>query len=202
MIFLNEQIIHGGKSLHAAILLLFNKIIKYENIPPNWKTSLLIPIYKGNSKPKCDPSSYRPISLLPCLDNFFEKLLLDRFNIYLQSKCQIFPCLQQQGFQKGVSCITAAFNVQETVYHQIEQISKVFMAFLDIKGAYDSVWHKGLLCKVGQLGITGKILRLLVNSYYDLKCAIRGQGMTSLHVTFLQREINLSRNKYSISFLG
>ena len=100
----------------------------------------------------------------------------------MQSKCQLFPCLQQQGFQKGVSCITAAFNVQETIYHQIEQNSKVYMAYLDVKGAYDAVWHEGLFYKMGQLGITGKILRLLLNSYNDLKCAIRCHGMTSLPV--------------------
>ena len=80
-----NTLLYGGKALHAAIRILFNKIIKNENIPTSWKTSLLIPIYKGSGKPKSDPSSYRPVSLLPCLDKMFEKLLLDRFNTFLQS---------------------------------------------------------------------------------------------------------------------
>ena len=90
-----------------------------------------------------------------------------------------FPCVQQQGFQTGYSCITAVFNLHETVLYMSEQRSEVYSAFLDIQGAFDVVWHDGLFYKLGELGITGKLLRLLINSYSDINCVVRLQAKTS-----------------------
>ena len=56
-----------------------------------------------------------------------------------------FPSPQQQGVQKGLSCIIAAFNLQETVFTQIENGSNAYTACLDQKAALDSVWHMGFL---------------------------------------------------------
>ena len=64
----------------------------------------------------------------------------------------------------------------------MEQKSKVYVAYLDIKGAYDCVRHCGLFVKLGELGITGKMLRVLIQSYKDLKCVIRINGFTSTSV--------------------
>lgn len=159
---LNEHVIYGGPSLSNALVTLLNTILRCENIPKQWKTGIIIPLYKGRGKSKSDPYSYRPITLLTCFNKLFEKVILDRFNNFLNTSPQAFPNTQQHGFQKGLSCITAAFNLQETIYQQIERKSDVFAAFLDIKGAFDVVWHKGLFYKLGNLGIKGKLLRLLI----------------------------------------
>ena len=119
---------------------------------------------------------------MSCLNKLFEKLVLERCVSFIDSTGTQFPCLQQQGFQKGLSCITTSFNLQETIYYQLEQNSKVYVAYLDIKGAYDCVGHRGLFVKLGELGITGKMLRVLVQSYENLKCVIRINGFTSTSV--------------------
>ena len=179
---LNEHIIYGGDRLNTTICLLFNSILSSERIPEQWKTSIIIPLFKGNGKNKTLPNSYRPISLLSCLYKIFEKVLLERCQSFIRATGRQFPCPQQQGFQKGLSCITASFNLHESIYSQIEQNSKTYVAYLDIKGAYDYVWHNGLFTKVAELGITGKLLRVLTNSYTRLKCSIRINGQTSTSV--------------------
>ena len=142
------------------------------------ETSILIPIFKGKGKPKSNPSSYQPVSLLPCFCKLFEKILLQSMHTYIETN-KSFPSPQQQGFQRELSCITACFNLQETVFHQIENGSNAYVACLDQKAAFDSVWHMALFSKLGYLGFTGKLLRTIIDSYTDLKCVIRIHGTTS-----------------------
>ena len=175
----NEHIIHGGSTLCYALVELLNAIVDTENTPASWKTSIIIPLYKGNGKDKSAPTSYRPISLLTCFNKIFERIMLNRLESFTSLYCPVFPNPQQQGFQKSLSCVNAAFNLQETILHQWDQQTDVFVAFLDIKGAFDVVWHEGLFYKLANLGIVGKTLRTLMNSYQELKCVVKLQGMTS-----------------------
>ena len=112
----------------------------------------------------------------------FEKLLLDRANCFLKASQISFPCIQQQGFQKGYSCTTAAFNLQEAMNYIIENGGSPYVAFLDIKSAFDGVWHDALFLKLAQLGIRGKICRILIESYHRMSCSVKCNGITSLPV--------------------
>jgi len=84
-----------------------------------------------------------------------------------------------QGFQEGLSCATASFTLQDTVCHTIEKGSNAYVACLDQKAAFDSLWHKGLFLIICGLGLTGKILRLLIAAYSRLKCVVPVNGITS-----------------------
>lgn len=175
----NEHMINGGETIIHSLVTLFNKIIAAQTIPDNWRGSIIIPLYKGSGKPRTDPNSYRPISLISCMSKIFERLILDRINDYIRSQAIKFPCNEQQGFQKGLSCMTASFNLQESIYYNLEMGCNVFVAFLDVQKAFDSVWHDALFVKLHSLGIAGKIWNVLVNSYTDLKCNIRMNGAIS-----------------------
>ena len=153
--------------------MLFNSIFVHERIPVAWKTSVVIPIYKGKGKSKSDPNSYRPISLIPVFCKVFERAILNRINSHLLNNRIPFPNSQQHGFQKGPSCITAAFNWQETIFHQVERASNAYVTFLDQKAAFDSVNHKCLFTKLSILGIPGKLLRILRSTYEDLTAKVR-----------------------------
>lgn len=84
----------------------------------------------------CD--NYRPVALLPCLFKNFEKNILSRISEFLTLSAH-FPNVQQQGFQKSLSCLTASFNLQETILHNTEQGHNVNVSFLDSNEAFDSV---------------------------------------------------------------
>ena len=62
----NEHLIFGGDKYVKCVTTLFNIIIKQGSIQNDWENGIIVPIYKGNDKPKTLPDSYRPISLLPC----------------------------------------------------------------------------------------------------------------------------------------
>ena len=176
---LYEHIIRAKQPIDMALTALFNSVLNFEEIPGQWKTSLLIPLYKGKGKDKSDPSSYRPVSLIPVFCKIFEKVLLNRVTTEFQLRLIDFPSNQQNGFQRNLSCLTTAFNMQETVYYQIENNSDVYVAFLDQKAAFDSVRHRALLLKLGRLGLVGKTLRIIQTSYTNLQCKIKLSNATS-----------------------
>ena len=91
-----------------------------------------------------------------------------------------FPCPQQQGFQKQLSCLTAAFNLQETICANLDLHSNVYAAFLDTEKAFDTVWHSGLFYKLHNLGIKGKISRIIKHNLKSKQrteeCCQKGQN--------------------------
>ena len=106
----SEHKLNALQPVNKALDMLFNSSFVHERILVTWKTSVVIPIYKGKGKSKSDPNSYRPISLIPVFCKVLERAILNRINSHLLNNRIPFPNSQQHGFQKGPSCITAAFN--------------------------------------------------------------------------------------------
>ena len=150
---------------------LFNSIIHLGKIPTIWKKDIIVPIHKGNNKPKKSPDSYRPIALLPCLMKLFEKILIQRIRLHILPSTQ-FPNPQQQGFQPSLGSITASFNLQETIFHNIEHGSPVYVAFLDTQKAFDTVWRHGLMFKLRHLGVTGSLWTLIDDCHSNTFCSV------------------------------
>jgi hypothetical protein len=119
-----EHIIFGGPRLHRCIAKLFNGIILQGKIPYAWKKGFIIPLYKVGDKQKTSTNSYRPVALLSCFLKIFESVQNSRTEEYIL-KNQSFPNKQPQGFEEKLGSITASFNLQETIYHQLEQGSNV-----------------------------------------------------------------------------
>lgn len=131
-----------------AILLLtyiFNAIIRTTKIPIQWKYSLIRMIHKPD-KPFTDPSSYRPISLLPLCSKVFEKLLLYRI-LPLVHDAGILPN-HQFGFRAGHSTVHQLHRVVDFLATALEQKRYAAGIFLDVSQAFDRVWIDGLLSKL------------------------------------------------------
>jgi hypothetical protein len=157
---------------------MFNGILKLNYIPSDWKKSIIVPIHKGNKKPKSDPNSYRPVSLLCTIFKVFEKVVFERIQSFILCETH-FPDVQQQGYQKGLSCTTASFILQETIYHNIENKSNVYAAFLDSTKAFDSVWRKGLMVKLYRLGIKDIIWSIIDDCHIDTQSSVVVNGCMS-----------------------
>ena len=109
----------------------------------------------------------------------YEKVLLNRIQKWLKKESIPFPSSQQQGFQENKGCITASFNLHETVLHNQELGSKVFIAFADISKAYDTVLHHGLMYFLKKLGIKGKILNSIESCYHNISSFVRVNNFNS-----------------------
>ena len=77
----NEYIISTKQIMIPIYVKLFNAILETGNIPTDWLTGIIIPIYK-NKGSNLDPGNYRPITLLSCLGKLFTSILNNRLCKY------------------------------------------------------------------------------------------------------------------------
>ena len=69
----------------------------------------------------------------------------------------------QSGFKSRGSCINQLISITHEIYQSFDADYEVqgVGVFLDIFKALDKVWHEGLIFKLKQNGISGKLLNLI-----------------------------------------
>ena len=103
-------------------------------------------------KPVGNPKSYRPISLLCVPYKILERL------IYARVEPLIDPLLpkEQAWFQRGKSTVDQVVLLTQNIEDSFDTKKKAVAVFVDLTAVYESVWHRGLTCK---------LLRLLPNKH-------------------------------------
>ena len=129
----------------CLICKLFNAIIRLGYFPNKWKKSIIIMIPKPG-KDHTMPSSYRPISLLPCMSKLFEKCLLLRIIPYLRAH-NVIPA-HQFGFREKHGTIEQVNRITSEVRTAFEHREYCSAIFLDVSQAFDRVWLDGLMHKI------------------------------------------------------
>ena len=89
---------HLPRSGMNFLLHIFNFSWTSHSFPSIWKTSSIIPIHKME-KPLDSPASFRPISLTSCVSKLFERIILFRALVFLESNSIL--SLRQAGFRLG-----------------------------------------------------------------------------------------------------
>ena len=69
----------------------------------------------------------------------------------------------QSGFKPGDSCVNQLLSIIHEIYQSFDDNLEVRAVFLDISKAFDEVWHKGLIYKLKQNGISGNILNTIID---------------------------------------
>ena len=67
----------------------------------------------------------------------------------------------QSGFKPGDSCINQLLSITHGINASLDEGYEVRGVFFDISKAFDKVWNEGLIFKLEQNGISGKLLRLI-----------------------------------------
>ena len=60
----------------------------------------------------------------------------------------------QSRFRPGNSCINQLLSIAHESYQSFDDYLEVRAVFLDISETFDQVWHKGLIFKLKQNGIS------------------------------------------------
>ena len=166
-----EHIVYASDILTLILCLLFNACIRNEYVPICFKRGVQIPLFKGKNACSLDPNNYRGITLLSSFNKLFEVLLWSRLELWWTENRIISDC--QGACRKGTSSIHSAFMLQEAVATSRETGNKCFVAYFDVAKAFDSVWINGLFRQLYDLGVTGKIWRILRKAYIGFKCRVR-----------------------------
>ena len=162
------------------ILKFFNTLWQNGYVLESWKKAQVSAIPKPG-KPSKDPSSYRPISLTPHISKIYERLIANRLDYFIEKK-NIIP-LCQSGFRRGRSCIENLTKISAHVKKAMMQRRPVMAAFFDIKRAFDTVWHRGLLNKLYQAGISKNLYRFFESFLQNRTIQVKvGPSLSEPHV--------------------
>ncbi len=77
------------------------------------------------------------------------------------------------------SSLEVAAVLQQVIADNLNKNRPVYVALLDVKKAFDSVWQQGMFVKLHNMGMDPKLWRILVNNYSGFKCAVRVGNMLS-----------------------
>ena len=145
-------------SLFHHLAKLFTSSTELGYIPTAWKIATLRMLLKPDKLPSLT-TSYRPISLISSIMKLFERVIEQRLRSHLEHIG--FINKYQSGFRRAKSTDDHLFRLSQSIMESFNRGEHVVAAFLDVKKAFDNVWHNGLRYKIFQLDLPTKMTRWL-----------------------------------------
>ena len=164
-----------SNSICKPLEIIFNRCLETSTFPNDWKKGNVVPVFKKGDKQIL--KNYRPISLLPVCGKIFEKLIFNEMFKFFIENDLISP--NQSGFKPGDSCINQLLSITHDIYKSFDCGYEVRSIFLDISKAFDKVWHDGIIFKLEQNGISGKLHKLLHDFLVNRKQRVVLNGKVS-----------------------
>jgi len=153
-----ELLKDGGPAMVGWLTSLFQSIWSDGVISQDWKKGIILPIYKGKGSRR-DCKNCRGITLLSCpgKGKLFAHILLARVKDKLIAARQ----KEQSGFTPHCSTVDqiCALNLILQVWCEYQR--PLWIAYVDLKAAFDSVDRPALWLLLRSLGIPLKIVDLI-----------------------------------------
>ena len=154
------MILHGGAKLISLLLILFNGILNSGHFPDSWKEVKIKMLAKAG-KNKSIPGSYRPITLSSCVGKLFEKSLKSRIKAMMRRLRAENE--NQAAYKKRRLCQEHTVHLTQTVSQALNERKCVLLFMLDVKGAFDKLWNRGLIYKLHSWGLSTRLLRCVAS---------------------------------------
>lgn len=148
-----------GDILANPLQIIFNKAMADADYPNKLKIAKVLSLYKKGSNYMCE--NYRPISLLPCFDKLFEKIIYKRFMRFINKHSILY--LQQFGFRKKYSTILALIDLTDKIKKCLNNGEYAIGIYLDLRKAFDTVNHQILLTKLEHYGFRGHVNKFITS---------------------------------------
>ena len=177
----------GGARVARTLTQLIRQVWRDEAVPTDGQQGIIVPLYKDGAR--TDPANYRGITLLSIVGKVLCSVVLGRLQTIvdpspgaqLDGTKTLVP--EQAGFRRSRGCIEHAFVLATVMGNAKIDGTPLFLAFLDIKKAYDRVWRSGLWVKLHEHGVRGKLWRVVRAIYSDVRSAVRTNQDRSQYFT-------------------
>ena len=158
------------------ISLIFTAVLRSGIWPSEWNLAVGVPIFKKRDRNLYE--NYRCIHLGHKLGLLLAKVLDNRLRSWLQKTERL--AAEQSGFREGHSTIDQIFTLKCLVDKFINKKGgKLYVAFLDLKGAFDNVKRELLMKDCINIGLPYPLVRILISMYEATKFVIRVAGKFS-----------------------
>ncbi|GBN65038.1 putative RNA-directed DNA polymerase from transposon X-element, partial [Araneus ventricosus] len=152
------------------IIHIINNIFKHQYFPISWRVAIVVPILKPGKDPT-DPTSYRPISLLPTLSKVTEHFIFTQLNEYLYNNNILIP--YQFGFKPKLSTTHQLLRAVEFITSGFENRFSTGAVL---------VWINGLIYKLISQKIPISLIKLITTFLANRQFKVRiGNSLSILH---------------------
>ena len=150
-----------------TLVTLVRQVWREETTPTDWRDALLVPIQKKGDLSRCD--NWRGISLLDVVGKVAARVLQGRRQLLAEDLLPESQC----GFRKERSCTDMIFLIRQLLEKSWGHRAKVFVTFVDLRKAYDSIPRRALWIALGKLGLPESIIHLIRSFHQDMSAQIR-----------------------------
>ncbi|MCJ8734524.1 hypothetical protein PDJAM_G00236670 [Pangasius djambal] len=171
-----EMLKSGGDSIVEWLTHIFNQVWETERLPSDWTRGVILPFWKRKGdRLVCD--NHRGITLLSIPGKLFTRILLTCALPAIRSSRR--P--QQAGFMPNRSTIDHISAVRLLIEktYEFRKDRHLYMAFVDLKAAFDTVCHSLLWSILQALEAPPKIVAQLKLLYSKAQSCVRVNGRGS-----------------------
>ena len=111
-------------------------------LPVDWRSAVIVPLYKGKRE-RNECKNYRGISLLTGARKIYAENLKDR----VQRVTGVLIDGEQGGFREGRGCVDQIFTLKQIGEKAREKKRRLYVGFINLEKTYDTV-NKEILGQV------------------------------------------------------
>ena len=164
----------GGPQLINKITRLMEKIWEKGEVPQDFKDASIVSLFKQGKKTLCD--NYRGISLLSVAGKILARVILNRINHHITD----VVCSESQcGFRKGRGTIDMIFCLRQLQEKSREHRTPLYMAFVDLTKAFDTVSRTALWIVLQKLGIPNQMRKIIISFHEGMMGQVIQNGEIS-----------------------
>ena len=139
-------------------------------VPKIWKDAIMVPLHKKKELDDCN--DYRGISLLSIVGKTFARLILNRIKSSVEDKIHEI----QAAFRTGRSCIDQIFTLRLITERAKESNTPIFLCFVDIQKAYDSVNRDALWDVLKKYGFPVELVQIIKELHTGNQAMVRAMA--------------------------
>ena len=163
-----EHLKHASAPVVEALKQVTNNTLRTGKLVPDCKLGVLTPVPKPGKDPK-DPDGYRRITVCSIVGKVIEKELTKRLRTILDPQ----QSEQQFGFTAGRSPSNCALVLTEIISEALDLNQTLYITYLDVKKAFDTVWHSSMLIHLYHQGVKGTLWNIFRDMYTDIRSRVK-----------------------------
>ena len=160
---IGEFLKYGGDIVKQVIVNMSQSILEEGEVPQDWKRSRVTLIHKGGGKDKADIGNYRPIAITNTMAKVFGIIINEKLKTWMETQKVLGE--EQSGFRKGRGGLDNIFTLKEIIDRNRTQKKELYLVFLDLEKAYDTVNRDKLFRLLRHVGVDRKIIRVIESLY-------------------------------------
>ena len=162
-----------GANLLEHLVKLFHQVWRDGCVPQEWKDALIVPILKKSDLSVCD--NWRGIGLLDISGKLFVKTIQSRLQDVMEEVLPDSQCV----FRQGRGCVDMIFCARQMIEKAVEHNTKIFMLFIDLQKAYDSVLCQALWHALESYGVPEAMMRMIHCLHDGMKAEVTVDGQVA-----------------------